>query len=92
VTPALGTATVAVAHGNMPVLALDGAAVLTLDPTGYGTAGVSRVSLSLWRGTNTLELATNVVEYATAPTLPTNEWSTILFRRVSDGAWKGAEL
>ena len=76
----------------MPVLALDGAAVLTLDPTGYGTAGVSRVSLSLWRGTNTLELATNVVEYATAPTLPTNEWSTILFRRVSDGAWKGAEI
>ena len=39
ITPADGTATVTIAHGNMPVLVTDAPCVLTLDPTGYGTAG-----------------------------------------------------
>lgn len=92
VTPANGTATVAYAHGNMPVLTVAGATVLTLDPAGYGTGGVSRVSLTLWTGTNTLTLATNVVSYAATPTVSTNAWNTILFRRAGNSSWKGVGL
>jgi len=92
ITPANGTATVVYAHGNMPSLTLTAPAVLTLDPASYGTSGVSRVSLSLYCGTNTVTLATNVITYATTPTLSTNTWNTILIRRVSNDSWKGVQL
>ena len=92
VTPADGTATVTIAHGNMPVLVTDAPCVLTLDPTGYGTAGVSRVSLSYYTGTNSFTFATNIIDYAATPTVDTNGWNTLLIRRVSDGAWKGVGL
>jgi len=92
VTPQNGTATVAIAHGNMPVLVTDAPCVLTLDPTGYGTAGVSRVSLSYYTGTNSFTFATNIIDYAATPTVDTNGWNTLLIRRVSDGAWKGVGL
>jgi hypothetical protein len=92
VAPQNGTATVAYAHGNMPVLVTDAPCVLTLDPTGYGTAGVSRVSLSYYTGTNSFTFATNIIDYAATPTVDTNGWNTLLIRRVSDGAWKGVGL
>jgi hypothetical protein len=92
VTPQNGTATVAYAHGNMPVLVTDAPCVLTLDPTGYGTAGVSRVSLSYYTGTNSFTFATNVITYSATPNVDTNGWNTLLIRRVSDGAWKGVGL
>lgn len=92
ITPVNGTATVAIAHGNMPVLVTSAPCVLTLDPTGYGTAGVSRVSLSYYTGTNSFTFATNVISYAATPTVATNGWNTLLIRRVSNGAWKGVGL
>jgi hypothetical protein len=92
VTPQNGTATVTYAHGNMPVLVTDAPCVLTLDPTGYGTAGVSRVSLSYYTGTNSFTFATNIIDYAETPNVDTNGWNTLLIRRVSDGAWKGVGL
>lgn len=92
VTPADGTATVAIAHGNMPVLVTGAPCVLTLDPTGYGTAGVSRVSLSYYPGINSFTFATNIIDYAATPTVDTNGWNTLLIRRVSNGAWKGVGL
>ena len=92
VTPADGTATVTIAHGNMPVLVTDAPCVLTLDPTGYGNAGVSRVSLSYYTGTNSFTFATNIIDYAATPTVDTNGWNTLLIRRVSNGAWKGVGL
>ena len=92
ITPANGTATVIYAHGNMPSLTLSSATVITLNPTSYGTSGVSRVSLNFYSGTNSVTLATNVITYATAPTISTNAWNTILIRRVSDSAWKGVGL
>jgi hypothetical protein len=92
VTPADGTATVAIAHGNMPVLVTAAPCVLTLDPTGYGTAGVSRVSLSYYTGTNALTFATNVISYAETPTVDTNGWNTLLIRRVSNSDWNGVGL
>jgi hypothetical protein len=92
VTPVGGTATVTYAHGNMPVLVTDAPCVLTLDPTGYGTAGVSRVSLSYYTGTNSFTFATNVITYSATPTVDTNGWNTLLIRRVSDSMWKGVGL
>jgi hypothetical protein len=96
VTPQNGTATVAYAHGNMPVLVVPNGGGTTRVTVATGTyaatSGVSRVSLSIWAGTNTIELVTNEVDYATAPDIPTNGWGTILFRRVSDGRWKGVGL
>ena len=92
VTPADGTATVAIAHGNMPVLVTSAPCVLTLDPTGYGTAGVSRVSLSYYPGTNSFTFATNVITYSATPNVDTNGWNTLLIRRVSNGTWKGVGL
>ncbi|OQB98250.1 MAG: hypothetical protein BWX80_04034 [Candidatus Hydrogenedentes bacterium ADurb.Bin101] len=96
VTPQNGTATVAYAHGNMPVLVVPnggGTTYVTVATGTYAaTSGVSRVSLSIWAGTNTIELVTNEVDYATAPDIPTNGWGTILFRRVSNGKWKGVGL
>jgi hypothetical protein len=92
VTPQNGTATVTYAHGNMPVLVTDAPCVLTLDPTGYGTAGVCRVSLSYYTGINSFTFATNVITYSATPTVDTNGWNTLLIRRVSDGAWKGVGL
>jgi len=76
----------------MPVLVTDAPCVLTLDPTGYGTAGVSRVSLSYYTGTNSFTFATNIIDYAATPTVDTNGWNSLLIRRVSDGAWKGVGL
>jgi hypothetical protein len=92
ITPANGTATVVYAHGNMPSLTITEPTVITLDPTSYGTSGVSRVSLNFYSGTNSVTLATNVITYATTPTISTNAWNTILIRRVSDSAWKGVGL
>ena len=95
VTPANGTATVTIAHGNMPVLVVpnSGTTRVTIATGTYAaTSGVSRMSLSIWAGTNTIELVTNEVDYATAPDIPTNGWGTILFRRVSNGKWKGVGL
>ena len=76
----------------MPVLVTDAPCVLTLDPTGYGTAGVSRVSLSYYTGTNSFTFATNVISYAETPTVSTNKWNSLLIRRVSDCDWKGVGL
>jgi len=96
VTPQNGTATVAYAHGNMPVLVVPnggGTTYVTVATGTYAaTSGVSRVSLSIWAGTNTIELVTNEVNYVSAPDIPTNGWGTILFRRVSNGKWKGVGL
>ena len=96
VTPQNGTATVAYAHGNMPVLVVPngvGTTYVTVATGTYeATSGVSRVSLSIWAGTKTVVLVTNEVDYATAPDIPTNGWGTILFRRVSNGKWKGVGL
>ena len=92
VTPVNGTATVTIAHGNMPVLVTTAPCVLTLDPTGYGTSGVSRVSLSYYPGENSFTFATDVIQYAETPTVDTSGWNTLLIRRVSNGAWKGVGL
>ena len=90
--PVNGTATVTIAHGNMPVLVTTAPCVLTLDPTGYGTAGVSRVSLSYYPGANSFTFATNIINYAETPSVDTSGWNTRLIRRVSNGAWKGVGL
>ena len=81
-----------IAHGNQPVLVTAAPCVLTLDPTGYGTAGVSRVSLSYYTGTNSFTFATNIIKYAETPSVDTNGWNTLLIRRVSNSNWNGVGL
>lgn len=93
ITPANGTATVSRATGSHPMLLLTGNTVLAVPITDWPTTGVSRVSLSLWAGTNAVSLLTNTVNYTTTPTISTNDWTTILFRRVGNQSkWKGVAL
>ena len=92
VTPASGTATVAVATGSQPSLMITSPTVIQLDPTGFPTTGVCRVSLNFYSGTNAVTFATNVVTYATTPTVSTSCWNTVLFRRTVNCTWKGVGL
>lgn len=87
-----GTATVSAAHGNLPRLVLAGPTVLTLDPAGYGSNGVSRISLSYYSGTNSITFSDAVIQYAEAPDASTNDWNTLLIRRAGNGTWKGVGL
>lgn len=93
ITPVNGTATVTRATGADPVLVLTDDVVISVPTTGWPTTGVSRVSLSLWAGSHSVTLLTNTVEYSSTPTISTNDWTTILFRRTGDQAkWKGVGL
>lgn len=93
ITPINGTATVTRATGADPVLVLTDDVVISVPTTGWPTTGVSRVSLSLWAGSHSVTLLTNTVEYSSTPTISTNDWTTILFRRTGDQAkWKGVGL
>ena len=92
VTPASGTATVAVAVGAMPSLTITSPTVIQLDPTGFPTTGVCRVSLNFYSGTNAVTFATNVVTYSATPTVSTSCWNTVLFRRTVNCIWRGVGL
>ena len=92
ITPAGGTATVSVAAGFQPSLTITSPTVIQLDPAGFPTTGVCRVSLNFYSGTNAVTFATNVVTYATTPTVSTSCWNTILFRRAANCIWRGAGL
>ena len=93
ITPVNGTATVTRATGADPVLVLTDDVVLSVPTTGWPTTGVARVSLSLWAGTHSVTLLTNTVEYSSTPTISTNDWTTILFRRTGNQSkWKGVGL
>jgi len=67
--------------------------VISVPTSGWPTTGVSRVSLSLKAGAHSVTFLTNTVDYASTPTISTNDWTTILFRRTGDQAkWKGVGL
>ena len=92
IIPVNGTATVTYAHGNMPTLTITSPTYITLDHTGFASNGVSRVSLSLYSGTNAVTFNTNLITFATAPTISTNCWNSILIRRAANCIWKGVGL
>jgi hypothetical protein len=93
ITPVNGTATVTRATGAEPMLVLTDDVVISVPTDNWPTTGVSRVSLSLWAGSHSVTLLTNTVEYSSTPTISTNDWTTILFRRTGDQAkWKGMGL
>jgi hypothetical protein len=93
ITPINGTATVTRATGAEPMLVLTNDVVISVPTTGWPTTGVSRVSLSLKAGAHSVTLLTNTVEYSSTPTISTNDWTTILFRRTGDQAkWRGVGL
>jgi len=96
VNPGAGeTVTVAYASGSLiKVTATNGLTTLTFDNSGYdaiGTAGVCRVAVNLWAGTNGIGFAAATITNETAPTIPTNAWKGLLFRRIEGGLWYGRE-
>ena len=99
-TPAAnGTATVSYAAGVQPRLFIGNTnTLITLDAAGYNTNRISWCALILWAGTNSPIISTNLfgstggITFATSPVLPTNGWTTILYRRVFDSTWKGVQI
>jgi hypothetical protein len=89
------TVTVAYASGSLvKVVATNGLTTITFDNTGYdavGTAGVCRVAVNLWADTNSIAFDDATITNAVAPTIPTNEWKALLFRRIEGGLWYGRE-
>ena len=93
ITPINGTATVTRATGADPVLVLTNDVVISVPTVNWPTTGVSRVSLSLKAGAHSVTLLTNTVDYSSTPTISTNDWTTILFRRTGDQEkWRGVGL
>jgi hypothetical protein len=93
IVPANGTAVVTRATGAQPRLVLSGATVLSVPTAGWPTTGVARVSLSLWAGSNSVLLLTDTVIYAETPDIATNDWTTLMFRRVGNQVkWEGIGL
>ncbi len=93
VDPGAGeTVTVAYAHGSLvKIVATNGLTTLTFDNAAYPTAGVSRVAINLWAGTNGIGFDSLTITNETAPTIPTNAWKGLMFRRIEGGLWYGRE-
>ena len=93
VDPGAGeTVTVSYAHGALvQVTATNGLTTLTFDNSAYPTAGVSRVAVNLWAGTNGIGFDDGTITNETAPTIPTNDWKGLMFRRIEGGLWYGRE-
>lgn len=86
------TVTVAYANGNLvKVTATNGLTTFAFDNTAYPTAGVSRVAVNLWAGTNGIGFDDGTITNETAPTIPTNAWKGLMFRRIEGGLWYGRE-
>ena len=87
------TCTIAYASGSLvKITATNGLTTLTFDNTGYRTNGVSRVGVELWAGTNAIAFTTATITNAVAPTISTNAWNSLFFRRTdADATWKGRQ-
>jgi hypothetical protein len=93
VDPGAGeTVTVAYANGSLvKITATNGLTTLTFDNAAYPTAGVARVAVNLWADTNGIAFDAATITNATAPTIPTNAWKGLMFRRIEGGLWHGRE-
>ncbi len=90
-----GTATLHYAHGNMPVLTLDGENVFKIaDDEEYGESGESRVSLTIYRNleTHSLTIPEGVVVFDTPADLSTNMPNKVLLRKIGSDSWRGVQL
>ncbi len=85
-----GTNTITFASGGLVkiVVAAPGTTI-TFDNTNFPTNGVNRVGIELWAGTNSVAFDTTKITNAVAPTVHTDDWTSLFFRRVKSGLWKG---
>jgi len=88
-----GTCTIVYASGSLvKITATDGLTTLTFDNTDYPTNGVNRVAVELWAGTNDIGFAIATITNATAPTVSTNDWTSLYFRKSGTNTlWKGRD-
>jgi hypothetical protein len=89
-----GTCTVTYASGSLVRLtATVSPTVLTFDNTNFPTSGVSRVAVELWAGTNSITFPTSRITNSVAPTISTNDWTSLIFRRSGNKAvWTGGQV
>jgi len=92
-TDADGTATVTYASGSLVALVVTNEAgiTITFDNANFPTNGVNRVGLELWASTNSVAFDTATITNATAPTIYTNRWTSLFFRRVTTNLWYGRQ-
>jgi hypothetical protein len=89
-----GTCTVTFASGSLVKLtATNSPTVLTFDNADFPTSGVSRVAVELWAGTNSITFPTATITHSVAPTISTNDWTSLIFRRSGNNAvWTGGQV
>jgi hypothetical protein len=87
------TCTIAIAHGSLvSITATNGLTTIEFNNAGYSTQGVSRVAVELWAGTNSIAFNSASITNSTAPTLNTNAWNSLFFRRTAGNAkWEGRQ-
>ena len=90
---ALGTCTITYASGALvQITATNSPTTLAFDNANFPTNGVSRVSVELWAGTNAIAFATASITNAVAPTISTNSWNSLFYRRSdNNAAWNGRQ-
>ena len=88
-----GTCTVTYASGSLvSITAGTSPTTITFDNTNFPTNGVNRVGVELWAGTNTIAFLTTSITNATAPTISSNAWTDLFFRKAGTNAlWKGRQ-
>ncbi len=85
-----GTATVSHASGSLVRIYCTNDTTLAFDSTGYPTSGVSRVAVELWAGTNSIAFdSTTINTNDFKPTVSTNDWTSLFFRRSGTNSWTG---
>lgn len=85
-----GTATVVYASGSLVRIYCTNDTTLAFDSTDYPTSGVSRVAVELWAGTNSIAFdSTTINTNDFKPTVSTNDWTSLFFRRSGTNSWTG---
>lgn len=88
------TCTVTFAHGSLvSITATNGLTTIGFDnDSGYPVAGVSRVGIELWAGTNEIAFDLATITNATTPVIATDAWTSFFFRRTSSNVlWEGRQ-
>lgn len=85
-----GTATVVYASGSLVRIYCTNDTTLAFDSTDYPTSGVSRVAVELWADTNSIAFdSTTINTNDFAPTISSNDWTSLFFRRSGTNLWTG---
>lgn len=90
--PVNGTSTITYIHGPLIRIIADSTPLtLTFDNSTYPTNGINRVAIELFAGTNTIQFNTMVISNNIAPTILTNAWTSLLFRKSMTNLWFGRQ-